>query len=58
MLTKTQKIEIVKGATDWAFSNGFTHAQAIEYANEVLKKEIESPQFNDGVTTPFTREGN
>ena len=57
-MTTQQKIEILNGAKDWALSNGFNYDQAIGYANEFLKTEIENPSFNDGVTTPFSQGGN
>jgi hypothetical protein len=57
-MTTAQKQEILKGAKNWALSNGFNYDQAIGYANEFLKTEIENPSFNDGITTPFSQGGN
>lgn len=53
MLTGQQKNEIVKGAMDWALSNGFNYEQAIGYANEFLKVEMENPSFTSELT-PFS----
>lgn len=53
MLTGQQKNEILKGAMDWALSNGFNYDQAIGYANEFLKVEMENPSFTSELT-PFT----
>ena len=57
-MTSTQKQEILKGATDWALSNGFNYDQAIGYAKEFLKIEMENPSFAGDELTPFSMGGN
>jgi hypothetical protein len=58
MMNATQKNEILKGAMDWALSNGFNYHQALGYADEFLKMEIENPSFSGSELTPFSMGGN
>ena len=57
-MNATQKNEILKGAMDWALSNGFNYHQALGYADEFLKMEIENPSFSGSELTPFSMGGN